>query len=58
MNSIEIVPFQHDHLGGKATLVATRYWVERGINKSFLFCDVDKLPSRDYIRVPRYELSL
>lgn len=37
MNSIEIVPFQHDHLGGKATLVATRYWVERGINKSFLF---------------------
>jgi len=34
MNSIEIVPFQRDHLEDAAVLVANRYRAERGINKS------------------------
>lgn len=34
MNSIEIVPFQRDHLQDAAVLVANRYRAERGINKS------------------------
>lgn len=38
MNSIEIVPFQRDHLQDAAVLVANRYRAERGINES--------LPSR------------
>ena len=34
MNSIEIVPFQRDHLQDAAMLVANRYREERNINKS------------------------
>ena len=34
MSSIEIVPFQHDHLEDAAVLVATRYRAERGFDKS------------------------
>jgi len=34
MNSIEIVPFQRDHLQDAAVLVANRYRAERGINRS------------------------
>ena len=34
MNSIEIVPFQRDHLEDAAELVANRYREERGLNKS------------------------
>jgi GNAT superfamily N-acetyltransferase len=33
MNSIEIVPFQRDHLQDAAELVANRYRAERGFNK-------------------------